>query len=134
MAALGLREGLEPVGDLVETFFAGGLRHSRIHVGVFVGLAGDRCLQIGVGWTDWLASRGISALFKELKMAMGMTGLAFGRGTENRCHVVVSFDIRLLSEIEIASVGLRFAGERRLEIIFGLRVLEGRHFGLPIQT
>src|SRR5690606_23366891 len=44
--ALGLRERLEPVGDLVEALVAGGLRHARVHVGVLVRLAGDRCLQV----------------------------------------------------------------------------------------
>ena len=42
MRLLGLGQGLEPVGDLVEAFLAGGARHARIHVGVFVRLAGDR--------------------------------------------------------------------------------------------
>src|SRR6266571_1008806 len=42
---LGLGERLEPVGDLVEAFLAGGTRHARVHVGVLVGLAGDRGLQ-----------------------------------------------------------------------------------------
>src|SRR6266852_8799530 len=38
----GLGERLEPVGDRVEAFLAGNAGHVRIHVGVFVGLAGDR--------------------------------------------------------------------------------------------
>src|SRR5229473_778892 len=45
----GLGERLEPVGDLVEAFLAGGAGHARIHVGVFVGLAGERVLQILLG-------------------------------------------------------------------------------------
>src|SRR5882757_6532190 len=36
-----LGEGLEPLGDLFEPLFAGGLRHARIHRLVFVRLAGD---------------------------------------------------------------------------------------------
>src|SRR5215510_8802189 len=38
----GLGEGLEPVGDVGEAFLAGHARHARIHVGVLMGLAGDR--------------------------------------------------------------------------------------------
>src|ERR1700719_999882 len=54
---LGLGEGLEPVGDLVEAFVAGGARHARIHVGVFVRLAGNRRAQIVGGAADRLAGR-----------------------------------------------------------------------------
>src|ERR1700683_1745125 len=35
MALLGLGQGLEPVGDFVKAFRAGGLGHARIHVGIF---------------------------------------------------------------------------------------------------
>src|SRR5688572_9056444 len=38
MGFLGLGQGLEPVGDLVEAFLAGGARHAGIHVGVFMRL------------------------------------------------------------------------------------------------
>src|SRR5688500_5929371 len=34
MALLGLRQGLEPLGDLLEALLAGGARHAGIHVGV----------------------------------------------------------------------------------------------------
>lgn len=40
--AFGFGQRFEPVGDLVEAFFARGLGHVQIHVGVFVSLAGDR--------------------------------------------------------------------------------------------
>ena len=46
MRTLGLGQRLEPVGDLVEAFFTGGARHTGIHVGIFVRLAGDGSLQI----------------------------------------------------------------------------------------
>src|ERR1700676_5385544 len=41
----GLGERLEPVGDLVEAFLAGCRGHARIHVGVFVTLAGARVVE-----------------------------------------------------------------------------------------
>ncbi len=41
VAALGLGERLEPLGDLVEALLAGGLRHARVHLGVLVGLTFD---------------------------------------------------------------------------------------------
>src|SRR5689334_21759490 len=42
VAALGLGQGLEPVGDLGEALLARGLGHSRVHLRVLVGLAFDR--------------------------------------------------------------------------------------------
>ena len=56
-------------------------------------------------------------------MAVRMAGLAFGGGAEHGGDVVVAFDIGLLREIEIAAVGLAFAGERVLQILLGLRCL-----------
>ena len=43
---LRLCESLKPVCDFVEPFFAGRLRHTRIHVGVFVCFTGNRRLEI----------------------------------------------------------------------------------------
>src|SRR3546814_1053499 len=48
---------LEPVGDLVEAFFPGGAGHAGIHVGVFVGLARNRGLEVQAGVADRLARR-----------------------------------------------------------------------------
>ena len=50
---------------------------------------------------------------------MGVTGFAFSGRTENRCHVVIAFDIGLLGEIEVATVGLAFPGEGVFQILFG---------------
>ena len=51
--------------------------HARIHIGVFVGLAGDRRLEVLVGLADRLTGRGIAAP-QELEVAVGMAGLALG--------------------------------------------------------
>ena len=127
MALLGLGQGLEPVGDFVEAFAARGLGHARIHVGVFVGLARDRGLEIGVGGADRLAGRRIAHFFQIFQMAMRMAGLAFGGGAEHGGDIVIAFDIGLLREIEIAAVGLAFAGEGVFQIFPGLGVFQGGH-------
>src|ERR1700748_1787305 len=80
MGLLGLGQGLEPVGDFVKAFRTRGLGHARIHVGIFVGLARDGGLQIGVGAADGLAGRRIADLLQIFQMAVGVTGLAFGGG------------------------------------------------------
>src|SRR4030065_1018333 len=50
--AVGLGQGLEPVGDLREPLVAAGLAPAPVHVGVLVGLAGDRRLQVVGGRAD----------------------------------------------------------------------------------
>ena len=78
VAALGFRQSLEPVGDLVEALVAGGPGHARIHVGVFVGLAGDGGFQVVLGVADRLAGRRVAGLFEISQMAVGVAGFAFG--------------------------------------------------------
>src|SRR6185312_10391767 len=68
VALLGFGQGLEPIGDLVETFLAGRPRHTRIHVGVFVGFAGDRGNQVLVRRPNRLARRGVADHFEEFEM------------------------------------------------------------------
>src|SRR6202790_3954181 len=72
----GLGEGLEPVGDLVEAFPAGHARHARIHVGVFVGLAGDRGLEVVASRTDRLAARGVAHFLEIFEVTVGVPRLA----------------------------------------------------------
>jgi len=45
-------------------------------------------------------------------MAMGMAGFAFSGRTEHSGHIVIAFDIRLLSEIQITAIGLAFAAAK----------------------
>src|SRR5260370_21024899 len=71
----GLGERLEPVGDLVEAFLAGGAGHARIHVGVSVGLAGDRGLEVVAGRADRLSGRRGAPLFARFEMAVRVPGL-----------------------------------------------------------
>ena len=106
MGLLGLRQGLEPVGDLVEALVARGARHAGIHVGVFVGLAGHRRHQIVARDPDRLAGGGIAGLDEEVEMAVGVAGLALGGRAEERRNVVMTLYIGLAGEVEIAPVGL----------------------------
>ena len=65
-------------------------------------------------------------------MAVGVAGLAFRGRAEHGGDVVVAFDVGLLREIEIAAVGLAFAGERGLQILRGLGVLSGWPWESPL--
>src|SRR5665213_1367548 len=130
MRLLGLGEGLEPVGDLFEAFLAGGARHAGIHVGIFVGLAGDSGIQIVVGRADRLAGRRVADVLEIFEMAVGMAGLAFCGRAEHGGNVIEAFDIGLLREIEIAAIGLAFAGKSLFQILFGLGSLERWHVPL----
>src|SRR5262249_50258590 len=49
---LGLRQRLEPLGDVVEAFLARSLREARVHRLVLVRLAGDGALQVLLGVSD----------------------------------------------------------------------------------
>ena len=121
MALLGFCQGFEPICDFVKTFVARRTRHARIHIRVFVGFASDRRFQIVGSTADRLARGGIAGFFKILQMAMSVAGLAFRSRPENSGDIVVTFDIRLLGEIQIAAVRLALAGESGFEVLFGFR-------------
>src|SRR5215212_3277386 len=107
----GLRQGLEPIGDLIEALLAGGARHARIHVGVFVRLAGDRGLQVVAGAADRLSGRRVADFLEKFEVAMRVAGLAFGGRAKYSGDIVIAFDVGLLREIQITTVGLALAGE-----------------------
>ena len=54
----------------------------------------------------------------------GVTGLAFCGRTEDRGNVVITLDIGLGCEIQVAAVGLRFAREGVLQVLLGLRTFQ----------
>src|SRR5258707_2753666 len=101
-----LGERLEPVGDLVEAFLAGHARHARIHVGVFVGLARDRGLEVVAGRTDLLAGRGVAHFLEIFEIAVRVPGLALGSRAEHGGDIVEALDVGLLGEIEIVAGSL----------------------------
>src|SRR6266852_745791 len=123
----GLGERLEPVGDLVEAFLAGHARHARIRVGVFVGLARDRGLEVVACRTDRLAGRRVAHFLEIFEMAVRVPGLALGSRAEHGGDIVEALDVGLLGEIEIAAVRQALAGKRVLQILLGLGSLERRH-------
>src|SRR6185436_11986990 len=116
---------LEPVGDLVEAFAARRLGHARVHVGVLVRLAGHRGLQVGARRTDRQpGGRVARAVLQELEVAMRVAGLAFGGGAEQRRDIVLTFDVGLVGEVQVATIGLRLAGKGVLQVLLGLRSLQ----------
>jgi hypothetical protein len=84
VALLGAGEGLEPVGDLVEAFVAGGLGEARVHLGVLVGLAGDGRLEVVLGVADRLAGGRVADFGEVLEVAVRVAGLALRRRAEQR--------------------------------------------------
>jgi len=88
---LSLCQGLEPVGNFLETLFTGGLRHPRVHVGKLVGLTRDGGLQVQLGVADGqiggqIADGQIGGQIADrrevVQMAMSAAGLAFGGFTK----------------------------------------------------
>src|SRR3546814_1623867 len=90
-----------------------------IHVGVLVGFTSDGRPEVQRGVADRLAGGRIADLLEVLQMAVGMAGLAFGGGTEDRGNVVEALDDGLLREVEVAAVGLVLAGEGVFKVLFG---------------
>src|SRR5260370_9314912 len=83
MRTLGLGERFKASGDLVEPFFARGARHAGIHIGIFMGLAGDGGREVLLGGADRLAGRRIAYFFQKFQMSMRVTGLTLGRRAEH---------------------------------------------------
>ena len=90
-----------------------------------MGFAGDRRLQVVAGAAERQAGGRIADRLQVFEMAVGVAGFAFGGGTEYRGDVVVAFDVGLLREIQITTIGLGFAGERGFQIAFGFGTFEG---------
>jgi hypothetical protein len=122
--ALGLCERLEPIRDFLEPLTARGFRHARIHVGVFVGLAGDGGLQVVARLADRKPRRRIADGLEILEVPVRVARFTLGRRAEHRCDVVVAFDVGLGGEIQITAVRLRFAGKGVLQVLLGRAALE----------
>jgi hypothetical protein len=85
-----------------------------------MGLADDGGLEVQRGVADRLAGGGIADLFEVLQMTVRVAGLTFRGGAEDGGNIVEAFDVGLLREIELAAVGLAFAGECVFQVLFGL--------------
>src|SRR6267154_3225881 len=123
----GFGERLEPVGELVDAFLASNAGHARIHVDIFVGLAGDRGLEDVAGRTDRLAGRPVAHFLEIFEMAVRVPGLALGSRAEHGGEIVEALNVDLPGETVIAAVRLALAGKRVLQILLGLGSLERRH-------
>jgi hypothetical protein len=63
---------------------------------------------------------------------MRVAGFAF-RGRAEECgDIVLSLDVRLVGEVQVAAVRLRLARERGLEVVVGLRAFQGFHLSLLV--
>jgi hypothetical protein len=89
-----------------------------------MGLSGDRRRKILGGRTDGHTGSGITNLFQVFEVAVSMTGLTFGGGTEHGSHVVVALDVSLGGKVEITAIGLGLTREGVLEILFGLAAFQ----------
>src|SRR5687768_7180770 len=79
---LGTGQRLEPLGDLVEALVAGGAGEARVHLGVLVGLALDRRLEVVLGRADGDAGDGVAGLGEEVEVTERVAGLALGDRAE----------------------------------------------------
>ena len=59
-------------------------------------------------------------------MAVRMPRLTLGGRTEHGRNVVVTLDVGALGEVQVTAIGLRLAGKRILQILFGFRTFQ-RH-------
>src|SRR5262249_38245336 len=71
---LGLREGLEPLRDVVEALVARLLGHARVHRLVLVRLAGNGALEVLLGVADRQARRRVAHLLQEVEVPVRVPG------------------------------------------------------------
>ena len=122
--ALGFGQRLEPIGNLTEALVAGGLRHTRVHVGVLVGLPGDGRLQVELRVANRQTRGRVADRLEILEVAVRVASLTFSRRTEHRRDVVEALDVRLGCEIQLPTIGLGFAGKGVLQVLLGLATFE----------
>ena len=96
---LGPRQRGEPVGDLVEALFAGGLREARVHGGELVGLAGDGAHEVLLRVAHGLVGRRVADGGEEVHVAERVTGLALGGVAEQAGCLAVTLDVGAAREI-----------------------------------
>src|SRR5690242_3786781 len=127
VALLGPRQGLEPLGDLVEALVARRLGEARVHLGVLVGLALDGRLQVVRRGADGDAGDGVADLGQVIEVTERVAGLALGDRAEQGGHIGVALHVGLLCEVEVAPVGLALASERFLQVVMGLGAVQIGH-------
>src|SRR5690606_30921863 len=99
----------------------------RVHVGVLVGLAGDGRLEVIGSAADGQARRRVAGLLEVFEVAVRVAGLTLGGGAKHGGHVVVTLDVGLRGEVQVATVGLRFAGKRFFQVQLGFAAFKFHH-------
>src|SRR5208283_4019376 len=127
MGLFGLGQGFEPVGDLGKALFASGFGHAGVHVGVFVCLTGDGRSKIGCRVAHGQVRGWVADRLQIVQVAMRVAGLAFRGVAEQARDIRTAFHVGLLGEIQVAAVGLRFAGKRRFQILVSLGAFQFGH-------
>src|SRR5450759_689116 len=90
MALLRSGQCLEPLGDLVEALFPSGTGEARVHLGVLVGLALHRRLQVVLGRTDRGPGHRISGLTQKVEVTERVACLTFGDRAKQGGYVRVT--------------------------------------------
>ena len=85
-----------------------------------MGFARDRRFQVQRGLADRQTGGRIAYLFEVLEVTVRVTGFTLGSGTKYRRYIIEAFDVSFGCEIQVTTVGLRFAGERVLQVLLGL--------------
>ena len=115
VAALGLGQRLEPLGDLREALLAGGPGHARIHLRVLVGLSLDGRLEVLFRIAESDVGSRIAHGLQEVHVSEGMAGLRLGSVAEEPADLGVSLDVGTAREVHVPTVRLRFGGEGLLK-------------------
>src|SRR5712691_2483906 len=129
VVAFGTCERLEPLGDLLEALVAGGLGEAGVHLGVLVGLALDRGLEVVGGGADGDAGHRVADLGEKIEVAERVARLALRDRTEQRGDVCLTFDVGPSGEVEVAAVGLAFAAKCLFEVLVGFGAVQIGHRG-----
>src|SRR5258706_16243786 len=87
---LGLGQGLEPLGDLVEAFFPRRLREARVHLGELVGLTRDGRLEVLVGRADRLTRGRVADFLQEVHVPEGVSGLGLRGVAKETAYIGVA--------------------------------------------
>src|SRR5438105_11939161 len=131
VALLSAREGFEPLRNLFEALVTSGAREPRVHLGVLVGLAGDRGLQVVLGRPHGDTRHRVADLGEEVEVAERVPGLALRHRAEQSRDIGIALYVCLLREVEVTAIRLAFTRERLLEVLVGLASVEVGHQWAP---
>ena len=93
MRLLGLGQGLEPVGDLIEALVTRSASHSRVHVGVLEGLTSNGGSEVGFRLADGKTRGRIADFLDVVKVAVCVTSLALCGVAEESGDLGVALDV-----------------------------------------